>query len=172
MFGSIRRRPFLVLATLGASVVLPAQAASLTVNSTGDTADLNPGDGSCGTGLPNTCTLRAAIQEANASAGGDDIAIAVSGATTVGINGSYPAITGPVTIVGPAAKFTVDGNGSASLFRITGQGTYSFSNLVIKNAAGPAGGPGGGGIYFAPTGASTLSLTDVDIQDNKESLPM
>ena len=55
----------------------PASAAGLIVNSTGDGSDASLGDGACDTG--NTvgpdpeCTLRAAIQEANALAGSDSI---------------------------------------------------------------------------------------------------
>lgn len=47
-------------------------AAIFTVNSTGDGSDSNPGDGTCSTGS-GTCTLRAAIQEANANSGRDTI---------------------------------------------------------------------------------------------------
>lgn len=47
----------------------PARAStSFLVNSTADKVDLSPGDGVCHTKL-NTCTLRAAIQEANALGG-------------------------------------------------------------------------------------------------------
>ncbi|MGH9260064.1 MAG: CSLREA domain-containing protein, partial [Acidimicrobiales bacterium] len=42
-----------------------AAPTTLVVNSTVDAADTNPGDGVCATGA-GTCTLRAAIQEANA----------------------------------------------------------------------------------------------------------
>src|SRR5688500_1837174 len=44
-----------------------AYAASFTVNSTADQPDVSPGDGICRT-ASNTCTLRAAIMEANSSA--------------------------------------------------------------------------------------------------------
>lgn len=47
-------------------------AATFTVDSTGDEADLSAGNGICATSL-GTCTLRAAIQEANALAGADNI---------------------------------------------------------------------------------------------------
>lgn len=47
-------------------------AATFTVDSTGDEVDLSPGNGICATSL-GTCTLRAAIQEANALAGADNI---------------------------------------------------------------------------------------------------
>ena len=50
----------------------------LVVNSTGDAGDATPGDGACDTGGTNSqgateCTLRAAIDEANALAGVDTI---------------------------------------------------------------------------------------------------
>ena len=47
-------------------------AAVFTVNSNGDLADNSPGDGVCNNGA-GACTLRAAIQEANALPGDDAI---------------------------------------------------------------------------------------------------
>ena len=44
----------------------------ITINSTGDEGDTNPGDGKCHT-INCDCTLRAAIEEANALAGKDNI---------------------------------------------------------------------------------------------------
>ncbi len=60
----------------------PLAAATFTVNDTGNAGDHTPGDGSCeilpaGSGL---CTLRAAIAEANASAGADTIDFAIPAA--------------------------------------------------------------------------------------------
>ncbi len=55
---------------LGAAV----QAATFTVAGTADRADTNPGDGVCNSNL-NYCTLRAAIQEANALPGPDTIMV-------------------------------------------------------------------------------------------------
>jgi hypothetical protein len=56
----------------------PAPSGPLVVNSTGETSDLLLGNGICDTGGTNSegdpeCTLNAAIQEANALAGSDDI---------------------------------------------------------------------------------------------------
>ncbi len=48
-----------------------AAAAEYTVNSTGDQADEAPGSNGCTT-TTDTCTLRAAIEESNASAGIND----------------------------------------------------------------------------------------------------
>src|SRR6267142_554050 len=56
---------------------LTPQAATFLVNTLADTADTNIGDGHCDTdanlGNGDQCTLRAAIQEANALAGDDTI---------------------------------------------------------------------------------------------------
>src|SRR5207247_6634498 len=54
--------------------VAPAAAATFTVNDTTDAVDAAPGDGKCAT-AGATCTLRAAIQEANAHAGADTIMV-------------------------------------------------------------------------------------------------
>ena len=77
-----------------------------TVNSTGDAADANPGDGACTTATPGECTLRAAIEEANAST--DVTAILfdiptsdaghVAGVWTIATAGPLPAVTGATLI--------------------------------------------------------------------------
>ena len=59
-----------------------AAAATLTVNSTRDVGDVSPGNGLCDTGTLNSqgateCTLRAAIEEANALAGVDTITVGI-----------------------------------------------------------------------------------------------
>jgi CSLREA domain-containing protein len=54
-----------------------AQTPTLTVNSTLDRSDAVPGNGVCQTTTAGQCTLRAAIQEANASPGADVISLPV-----------------------------------------------------------------------------------------------
>lgn len=86
-----------------------AHAAAFTVNSTGDAPDINPGDGICDiddTDFGITCTLRAAIEEANASPGADVIDFDVPGSTLVTIQPSsaLPTITDPVTIDGTSGQ--------------------------------------------------------------------
>lgn len=56
-----------------------AQANVFTVNSTGDTPDANIGNGVCDDGAGN-CTLRAAIEQANATVGTDQINFNIAGA--------------------------------------------------------------------------------------------
>ena len=52
----------------------PAHAATFNVSTTTDAVDTNPGNGICADAAGN-CTLRAAIMEANASAGNDTITL-------------------------------------------------------------------------------------------------
>ena len=74
-------------------------ATTFTVNSTGDGADSNLGDGACNDGAGN-CTLRAAIQQANATAGADVINFNIpgAGAQLIAVSSDIPEITDPVVI--------------------------------------------------------------------------
>src|SRR5438105_15181467 len=62
-----------VLFVLIALLARPAVAATFTVNDTDDGIDAVPGDGVCLIPNRHTCTLRAAIMEANALPGADAI---------------------------------------------------------------------------------------------------
>jgi len=53
----------------------PSTAATFTVNETADNVDTNPGDGLCAVPFTGYCSLRAAVQEANAHAGADVIMV-------------------------------------------------------------------------------------------------
>jgi len=65
----------------------PVYGANFTVDSTVDAVDANPGDGFCATG-GGDCTLRAAIQEADALLGEDTIDVP-AGTYTLSIAGAY-----------------------------------------------------------------------------------
>jgi CSLREA domain-containing protein len=88
----------------------PANAATtFTVNSTADTPDASTASNTCDTDVftgGDQCTLRAAIQQANATAGADAINFAIpgTGVKTIAVGatglGRLPAITDPVTING------------------------------------------------------------------------
>src|SRR5829696_4093418 len=73
----------------------------LVVDSTGDAPDLSPGDGLCQTATA-VCTLRAAIEEANAAADADTINFLIVGvgAQTISPATPLPTIVNPVTIDG------------------------------------------------------------------------
>jgi uncharacterized repeat protein (TIGR01451 family)/CSLREA domain-containing protein len=76
-----------------APVVVYSVSSTFTVNSTLDTSDATPGNGICNDGSGN-CTLRAAIQEANAFAGADIINFSIgAGAVTISLGFVLPQIT-------------------------------------------------------------------------------
>lgn len=120
------------------------QAAAFTVNSTADAVDASPGDGSCETSTGNgVCTLRAAIQEANALAGADAINVP-SGTYTLTIAGRGETagaqgdlnVKSDLTITGAGAGVggtIIDGAGIDRIFQIDAGTTVSISNLVIQN---------------------------------------
>jgi len=72
-----------------------------TVNSTGDAADSNPGDNICQTS-GSVCTLRAAIQEANAQPGLDIVVFDIPGPGPHAIQpaSALPTVSDPVVIDG------------------------------------------------------------------------
>lgn len=133
-----------ILGVLFAAAVFtaaPAAAATFTVNSTGDGSDASPGNGACATsGGGSVCTLRAAIQEANALAGADTIRFAIgSGPVTINTS-SLPAISQPVTIDATTQPGFVSApivqihGGSGSGFSITGS-TVTIRGFVVSGFA-------------------------------------
>jgi CSLREA domain-containing protein len=92
-----------------ALVVAPAeraQATNFTVNSLLDDGDDNVGNGVCHTAA-GQCTLRAAIEEANANTAADTIAFgSLSGTINLG---------GPLPMLSAAEATTIDGNGTVTV---------------------------------------------------------
>jgi|GEM_PF-2178275 len=82
-------------------------AGGLVVNSTGDGSDIDPGNGFCSTGGDVNgeaeCTLRAAIEEANASSERGNILFDIPGDApyAITVSSPLPAISNPATITGP-----------------------------------------------------------------------
>ena len=112
------------------------------VNSTADTGDSSVGDSACAS-TGGACTLRAAIEEANAHAGPDQIRFAIgSGVQTITIGSPLPDVTSPVTIDGTTQSgytntplIVVSGGGSARCLKITGGGT-TLRGLALVSFAG------------------------------------
>lgn len=100
------------------------------VNSTLDTPDAAPGNNICADTM-GRCTLRAAIQEANAHAGADTINFSIaSGVQTINVASNLPIITEPVTLDATTQPgyagvpfIQVAGVSSAFGFDVTGGGT-------------------------------------------------
>jgi len=166
----LRRRLLRLAAALALAVAGPpfaAQAATFVVNSTADAVDAAPGDGSCAT-AGAVCTLRAAIQEANALAGGD--AITLPAGTYVltlagvgedaGATGDLDVTSGPLTITGAGAASTVvDGGAIDRVLHLPFfVSRIGLTDLTIRN--GTAG--NGGGI----ASAGQLFLLRVVVRDN------
>lgn len=165
------------------------------VNSTADAVDANTGDGVCETAAGNgVCTLRAAVQQANASSG-PDVILLPAGAYTItrggdddtAVNGDLD-ITGAVEIVGAGAATTiVDGGGLDRVFHVmapplepvtisgltiqngdaaTGCGLHNRSDLSLTGAVVRHNGGGmGAGIYNDSDGQ--LTLLNSTVHDNQ-----
>jgi CSLREA domain-containing protein len=124
--------------------VASAEAATFVVDTVADAADADPGDGICATAFG--CTLRAAIQEANASPGFDHIGFAIgSGAQTISPRSALPTIVDPVSIDGTtqagfAGAPIIVVNGAAAGGNVTGleisAGGSTLRGLVINEFGG------------------------------------
>ncbi|MCC7416294.1 MAG: right-handed parallel beta-helix repeat-containing protein [Acidobacteria bacterium] len=115
--------------TLGVALMArAASGATFTVTSTGDAGDAAPGNGLCATAA-STCTIRAAIQEANALAGADTIAFAIlSGPQSIAIFSALPPVTDPATIDGT----TQPGYAGYPIIALSGVGLPPPSGLVVS----------------------------------------
>ncbi len=159
---------FSLLGLLAAGTLLvggghDAYASTFTVDSTADAVDAIPGDGACDDGAGN-CTLRAAIQEANAYAGADTItlpagiyALSITGVPEGGAATGDLDITDDLTVTGAGADTTViDGGGIDRVFSVTGSVAAEITGVTVQG--GRTVGDGGGILNF---GALTLTLVSV-----------
>ncbi len=173
----------LVAAILAAGLLAlakPAWATDFTVNSTADAVDATSGDGTCAT-AGGACTLRAAIQQANASAGPDTITVP-AGTYTLSIpndkdqfQSDIPEdqsakgdldIRSNMTINGAGADSTTVNGGDLDrifdLVAFTGA-TADISGLTITNGNVQTSEDGGGiSVGFG----TTLDLDDSTVSDN------
>jgi len=142
---------WLWLALLAPPAALGAPAGqTFIVNSAADVSDAAPGDGHCATGA-GFCTLRAAIQEANANPGADTIQLQANTtyllSQSVG-NPNYDGnldISTTVTILGAGPQSTViDGNGAVTGERVFDiiTDTVVISGVTIENGRSPNDGGG------------------------------
>ena len=159
-------RLLIVVFTLCLAVAPEVRAATFIVTSTADGVDTAPGDGFCITAA-TTCTLRAAIQEANALSGADSItlpagtyALSLFGAGEDAAATGDLDITGDLTITGAATGQTiVDAAGIDRVFDIFAPAVVTLSRLTIQNGNASGVDVPGGGIRNA--GALTLTLVAI-----------
>ncbi len=151
------------------SVVL---AATFTVNTTVDGIDDNIGNGSCHTAA-NTCSLRAAIQEANASNGADVITLP-AGTYTLDVADAQPYNKNGSKSLMIGSNLTINGAGTGTTII---RGVYNGSTFDVEQWQGAAFGAAINNVTitggYAATGGGVmvgvgvnLSLTDVMITGN------
>jgi CSLREA domain-containing protein len=161
------------IVSLGASLALQSAAwgATLTVDTTVDSPDAKPGDGKC-VSKKGGCSLRAAIQEANASslsstielpAGQYKLDVAPGGGADFAESGDL-FLQGEITIDGGGPQNTgVDAGGIDRVFEVGQGSTVSISDLAVTN--GLAKGADGGGIL----NRGDLKLDNVVLSKNRAS---
>ncbi|MFN2576660.1 MAG: LamG-like jellyroll fold domain-containing protein [Pyrinomonadaceae bacterium] len=135
---------------------------SFIVNNTGDAGDFTHGDGTCETATGNgICTLRAAVDEANAFTNCGPINITFNvGSATISL-GSQITIDHNVNINGPSANsVTISGNNLTRLFTLSISRTASINSLTLTGGNGSSG--DGGAIQ----NNGTLILNGVTLSAN------
>lgn len=138
-----------------------AAQATFTINSLGDQSDMDIGDGVCDTGvmLPfdTACTLRAAIQEANATAG--HVIIAFDDALPTD-NFGWSVIQPSTILPAVTDRITIDGSTHADYVSGSGQ-----PRVVLRYSA--TGAPGASGLIFgAGSGGSTVRALAIEAFPN------
>ena len=157
-----------LLVAAGLPAAAPAPAATFTVNSEADTSD-----GVCDA---TSCTLREAIEEANASGGADTIDFdpGLGAGATIPLSSALPAIDDDLQILGsiPGGSVEIDGVLAHRVF-FARDGNIVLSNLTIVNGLAKGGdggdraggGLGAGGALFVDINAD-VTIVDVLFNDN------
>ena len=136
-----------------------ANAGTFVVNDLSDTPDSNPADGICANSS-GFCTVRAAIQTANATAGTNTVLIP----TGVFMIGSPLVIdSSDIIIQGDAAGATfLDGGGVTQVMQMNGSGrNHVIQKLTIRNGSSAT---GGGGLQVDI--GTTVTLNRVELIGN------
>lgn len=170
---SVHRIGLYALAFVVASVfVSPSHAqTTFTVDTVSPLDDESIGDGTCSTFF-NTCSLRAALQEANASTGTTDrieFAVPTSGAATIQATATLE-VTDPVVIDGTTAPAYAGGDSPVIAIDGGGAGTDAHGINVTASAAGSTirglsiVGFDGNGIRLTGALGSTVVANDVGLE--------
>ncbi len=146
----------------------PEPVVPIVVTTTGDDGDANPGDGNCAT-AGGVCTLRAAVEEANALPGEQTIEFQLTGLGVPDVitltSGTEIAITGDLIINGPGAdQLIIDGGpGTNRIFYVDfTSAEITGISLTGGNGSGTVGSGNGGAIY----GNGAVVLDSVSVFEN------
>ncbi len=147
------------------------QSATFNVNSTLDASDASAGDGTCDDGSGN-CTLRAAIEEANAL-GGADIINVPAGTYTLTTSAQL-TISSDITLTGAGEGSTfIEAHASPNtatwrVFEVTTNGTdVVFEDMTIRHGSTSSIGGGGILINLGISSTGTAIFTRVTITENR-----
>jgi CSLREA domain-containing protein len=155
---SMLRVPIVAVMVALTGLIGEAGAANFVVTSTANTTDISPGDGICDDGS-GSCTLRAAIVEANSLPGADTIDLAVGGtyilvtpdtsygACNFGTFSGLPAINSTITINGNGARILRSSSISTppfNFFCVHSAGDLTLKGVTLSGGSTPA---GGGALY-------------------------
>lgn len=137
--------PDAVSAAPAIGIQVPLPAVTFTVNSAGDEPDANTADNLCATAAGD-CTLRAAIQQANArtpTSGIDSIVFAInpgvgpaSFSRDIAVSSSLPSIGVPLSISGPNSDgriVLIDGFAISNTAESTGLTVSHAQHVTIRN---------------------------------------
>ncbi len=117
------------------SVDRGARAASFTVDTGDDDHDARPGDHRCATPR-GACSLRAAIEEANADRGADTVTFRRGIAPVIVLRDGQLEVAraGALRIRGPgAADLALDGNGATRLLFVEARARVTVSGLTLRH---------------------------------------
>ncbi|MGE3479907.1 MAG: beta strand repeat-containing protein [Gammaproteobacteria bacterium] len=158
---------------MSAALAIPLQSHAFVyiVDSAADLVDADTSDGICET-ASGTCTLRAAIQQANAWAGTDSVVLPAGTYTlSIGGAGENAAASGDLDVTdglilngSGAASAVIDGGGIDRVMDIANGVAVQIGGVTIRN--GFVNGSGGG-IY----NLGTLTLSDSAVTGNTSALP-
>lgn len=148
-------------------------SATFSVNQLTDGLDANLADNLCDTNLAtagNQCSLRAAIQQANATPGTDTITFAFTnvhkltraGIDNTAVNGDLD-ITDSIIIRGRTPQTTIDGGGLDKVFSVFTSNTATFENLVIRGGRFTTNNLVSAGVEG---GLGALTFSNVTLTDN------
>jgi CSLREA domain-containing protein len=148
------------LGYLGGILATPpaVAAANLTfaVNTTADAHDATPGDGICASSA-SQCTLRAALEEANAQPKGSTITVMVPAGTYILTLGSLTISGNAVTLSGAGASTTtITAKGKSQVLSVGSKAQATIGGVTLTG--GNAGRQNGGGLANSGTTALNQSI--------------
>lgn len=149
-----------LLGALLAQPGAPLLAIDFTVDSTADAHDAVPGNGSCATS-GGACTLRAALDEANALAGDDTVGLP-AGYYQLTLGSLYVSSTVAIQGAGLFLGSTIDANSGSQVFYVESTGKLTLNSMLLNKGRDQSMFYCGGAIYSA----GELELTGVVIMNS------